>query len=60
MGFPIGVCWIVGRGLQINDIVDVMILHAGLLILGSVCLTLIVGFIPTEMAARKDLVEGIP
>ncbi|MDF2538492.1 MAG: putative transporter ATP-binding/permease protein [Herbinix sp.] len=43
----------------INGIASLPILYAGLLILGSMLLTLIAGFIPSRMAAKKDPVEAL-
>ena len=33
--------------------------YAGMLILGSMCLTLIAGFVPSRMAAKKDPVVAL-
>ena len=43
----------------IRGIADLTLLYAALLVLGSVCLTLLAGFIPAIMAARKDPVEAL-
>jgi len=43
----------------IGGIASLPILSAGLLILGSMCLTLIAGFIPSRMAAKKDPVVAL-
>ena len=43
----------------INGIADLTILYAAMLVLGSMCLTLIAGFIPAKMAAKKDPVVAL-
>ena len=43
----------------IGNIANLTLLYAGLLILGSMALTSIAGFIPSRMAAKKDPVEAL-
>jgi putative ABC transport system permease protein len=43
----------------INTIADLTIYHAAILVLGSMVLTLIAGFIPSRMAAKKDPVVAL-
>jgi len=43
----------------LDNIASLSLLHAGVLILGSMALTLIAGFIPSRMAAKKDPVEAL-
>jgi putative ABC transport system permease protein len=43
----------------IRGIANLTLLYAALLVLGSVCLTLLAGFIPAIMAAKKDPVEAL-
>ena len=44
---------------KINGVADLSPMHALYLILGSMCLTLIAGFIPSRMAAKKDPVKAL-
>ena len=43
----------------VSGIASLPILYAGILVLGSMCLTLIAGFIPSRMAAKKDPVVAL-
>jgi len=43
----------------VGSIANLAIYHAALLVLGSMALTLIAGFIPSRMAAKKDPVEAL-
>ena len=43
----------------VAGIASLPLLYAGLLILGSMCLTLIAGFVPSRMAAKKDPVVAL-
>ena len=43
----------------VTGIASLPLLYAGLLILGSMCLTLIAGFVPSRMAAKKDPVVAL-
>ena len=63
----VGLCYLIQIPLNsvisslvgIDGIANLPILYAGLLILGSMCLTLIAGFIPSRMAAKKDPVVAL-
>lgn len=50
---------IVSSLVGIGSIANLTLAHAGLLVLGSMTLTLIAGFIPSKMAAKKDPVEAL-
>jgi putative ABC transport system permease protein len=41
------------------QIAELRVIHAVLLIAGSMVLTLIAGFLPSKIAARKDPVEAL-
>ncbi len=43
----------------VSGIPDLTLLHSGMLILGSIALTLIASFFPAKMAAKKDPVEAL-
>lgn len=50
---------IISNLVGISDIATLNPFHAVLLIAGSMCLTLIAGFFPSRMAAKKDPVEAL-
>ena len=50
---------VVGRLVGLDSVAALNPVHAIILILGSMALTLIAGFIPSRMAAKKDPVEAL-
>jgi len=43
----------------VNGVAALPVLYSVLLVLGSMCLTLIAGFVPSKMAAKKDPVVAL-
>ncbi len=57
--FTIVIDMVVTNLVGVSGIPNLTLFHSGMLILGSVVLTLIASFIPAKMAAKKDPVEAL-